>query len=356
MTFGSRQRDRSRPSPPAGDPRSDVIGSSPEPQVARVETPAESAALVISRALGADGAAEPRAPRRPRATVALAALLVAAGASGYIAGGSGSSRAKPREVEVGAIRLGLPQGWEPVKPSKGIETVAARPLVAAPPGDGERRIVAAELPRRGLGLLPAAAAARLEAVSAGESVALGDLHATRYRAVEARARGRPVTLFAAPTTRAVALVACAGPDARGGSFSRRCEGVAAMLSLAGSRTAADLAPGDVAAVDRAITVLDARRAAAGRALRGSRSRAARVRVVRALARAHAGAASALRRLRDGSEAARAGEPVVRSLRGVVRAYRRLAGASLGNSRRREQAARRGVRRRDALLRRAVERL
>lgn len=361
MTSGrpSAQRDGGM-APPwtgTGAVRSRAPGSPGQPPGATApRTPAESAALVISRALGADGGDEPPVRRPSPVAAVLAALLVVAAASGYIAGSSGSSPPEPRTVEAGAARLDLPPGWERREPGAGIETVAARPLVAAPPGGGAQRIVAAELRRRGLGLMPRAAAARIEGASAGEPVSLGDVRATRYSAIESGGSRRRLNLFATPTARGTALVACAGSRAGDAGFMRRCQAVAATLSLAGGRKASELAAGDVATVDRALASLEARRASASRRLRRGGSRATRVSSVHSLAAAHARARSALTRLPKGSEARRAGAPVIRSLAGVERAYRGLARALRSRSRAREQAARREVRRRDAALRSAVERL
>ena len=136
---------------------------------------------------------------------------------------------------------------------------------------------------------------------------------------------------------------------------RRCESVAATLSLVGVRSVGALAPDDVATIHRTVTLLDARRGAARRGLRRARSRAGRVRIVLALAAAHGRAARTLERLPAGPEARRVGA-AVRRLRGVDRAYRGLASAARRGDRPGEQAARRGVRRRDLELRRAVERL
>ena len=319
----------------------------PEPH-----TPSESAALVISRALAAD--TPRRLPARGPVLLALAALLVAAGASGYLIGRSGSESDGRRTIESGAIRLPLPAGWRRSEPSRGVETLASDAVVARPRGGGAR-LVAAELPRGGLGLLPRAAAKSLTDVSGGERMRLGRVDAARYRAVEAARPRRRVALYATPTSGGVALAACVAPPSAMSRFIRRCERVVATIAISDGKASRLAAGGEVGYLNRTLARLDARREAVSRRLREARSPRLAARLVRELARSHAAAARALGNLPAASEAHRAGTGARRALRGVEAAYRGLAKV-LGRAGRRPGAALRTVRRRDAALRRAVARL
>ena len=321
---------------------------------ARPRTASESAALVISRALSADRTSM-RADRRNTVALALSALLAVAGVTGYLAGNSGSAPAERRTAEADAVRLTLPGGWTRREPARGIETMAQEPLVAGPAGKGSRRLIAARLSREGLSLLPSPARKRLADVSGGEPVRLGRIRAARYRAVEATAPRRRVTLYAMPTSRGVALAACVAPPAAWRRFAPGCERAVAALSVPGARPSR-LAAAQVAPLNRALAGLDAERAAAGRQLGSARSPAQRARIVQALAAAHGVAAGALGDLPAGSEARRSGVAAARALRGVEAAYYGLAEALGANRRARREAARRTLLRRDAALRRAIERL
>ena len=310
---------------------------------------------MISRALAAD-ASRGRLPARSPVLLALAALLAAAAVSGYLVGrAGGSASAAHRTMELDAIRLTLAEGWRRSEPTRGVETLASEVVVAEPIGGGDGRLVATELPRDGLGLLPRPAARSLTEVSGGERVRLGRIDAARYRAVEAARPRRRVTVYATPTSGGVALAACAAPPASMRRFMRRCDRAVATIAVSDARPSRLVAAGEVGYLNRTLTRLDARREAVRRELQAARSPQVTLRLVHEVARSHAAAASALGNLPAASEARRAGAGVMRALQGVDAAYRRLAEV-LGGTGRRRQAAIRILLRRDAALRRAIARL
>jgi Protein kinase domain len=195
------------------------------------------------RAVGGDTAeASTESIRRPRAgrtallgTAALAALALAAFAGGRALGGDDTA-ALTTSVSSETVSLGAPGDWAPTPSNRrtAIPGLGLRDAVAVSPAaaDGSG-VEAGTTGAHGPWLLPAGLVSRaVGGLPPASPVALGKLQALRYRGVELRGFGLGLTLYAAPTSKGVATVACYSPSAAG--FAADCESVAQSLELNGA--------------------------------------------------------------------------------------------------------------------------
>jgi len=178
---------------------------------------------------------------------------------------------------------------------------------------------------RGPRLLPPELLALLERTPRREAVRLGSITALRYRNLEHRRARGELTVYAIPTTRGVATIAChaAGPDAREGLAA--CEAVATTISLRGAQ-ALPLGANEryATAVNTALAALDEQRRDGRRALAEAKTRAAQGRAADGLAGVFAATASALDRAAPGPVEQGVHRALVASLRRTAEAYTALA--------------------------------
>jgi hypothetical protein len=167
------------------------------------------------------------------AGAALAGFLVGRGGGG----GEEQAEAFTNTASAGSVGLSFPAGWERVPEEPNVPGVRFRdPLVLAPDAPARARLVAGNVAASGPALLSAGLLDRLSGgAPQGEPVRLNDLEALRYRGLEPGELAGQLQLYAVPTTRGVATVACTAPGgAQAAGFRRDCESVAATLELAGA--------------------------------------------------------------------------------------------------------------------------
>jgi predicted Ser/Thr protein kinase len=152
---------------------------------------------------------------------------------------------------------------------------------------------------RGARLLPPAFVELLQRTPHREAVRLGSLAGFRYRDLRHRRLSGSLTVYAVPTTAGVATIACLSPRPNAPAL-QRCESVATTLALRGADPL-PLGPNQryAAAVNTALTSLEAQRSEGRRALSEARTPAAQARSADQLAAAYRAAAAGLGRAAPG---------------------------------------------------------
>ena len=323
-----------------------------------VEPRASGAATVQSatQPAGADATAAAAAvPSRPSTGVwlALGAAALLALIVGFAAGHSGGAAKTPaatNSASAGALELGFPDGWTrggaPALPGLRLRDPIA--LTRATGGGVE----AGTVQDVGRSLLPRSFVRALGGEPRRDDpVRLGDLSAYRYRNVTPRGFGRPLTVYAAPTTAGVATVACYDAPAA------QCDRLAAGLSLVRGRPL-PLGPSAAyaKAIDRPLRAFDTARVKARRDLRAARTPNGQAKAAAALASASRTAQRAVTAATPGPADARAHATLVGALRAQKLASGRLAAAARAGDRAAYASARRALVRADTALRVALTRL
>jgi len=204
--------------------------------------PADVAAPAGAGPAAVPAAAPPAARRRAMLVPLLIALTAGAAVAGFLIGSGGGGSEQPgaaftNTASAGSIGLSFPAGWKRVSEEPNVPGVRFRdPLVLAPDAPAQARLVAGNVAASGPALLSSGLLGRLSGgAPEGDPVRLNDLEALRYRGLEPRELAGQLQLYAVPTTRGVATVACIAPGgAQAAGFRRDCESVAATLELAGA--------------------------------------------------------------------------------------------------------------------------
>ncbi len=268
-------------------------------------TRAASAQPAASAAGPSPGARSSRLSPRAVAAALATVLVVAAGlATGSAVRGHEPSRSLTTTAITGAaFGVRVPDGWR----RAGVETrvpgiALEQPLAVGPRNARGTRMVAGFVDAEGPALLKlnGRELARPDADDA-EAVMLGALQALRYRGVAVAGQpGTRLTLYAIPTDRAVATVACIATPPAAAAALATCEGVATTLTL---RSAKAAALGPDATYARAVSAildrLDARRLREGRALRSAKTAAGQAKAAARAGRSYELAARSLGALRPG---------------------------------------------------------
>jgi serine/threonine protein kinase len=347
-----------RPAPPVAPTEPTPLA----PRRARRDTPATArpGPAPVPRPASPPPRDEPRS-RTPVALV-VAATAVLAVAAGLLVGDRESStpapsRPAPRLASSAgndALALRFPEPWRQTNRPPAIEGLDLARPVALDAGTGGAGVVAGRTTATGPTLLPAAFVKRLADRPAGEPVRLGAVQALRYRGLRPGESGPALTVFAVPTSRGVATIACHAPAAAAAAFEADCERVAASLELSGAKAYA-LGPqaGYARRLDRALTALAAARSRDRRALAGAKTQGGQARLAGALAAAHDRAADALARLAVTPADAGAHAALVAAVRRARGGYARMARAARRHDARGFAAGERTVRDGDAMLRKAL---
>ena len=294
--------------------------------------------------------------------VAVAAVLLAI--VGYLAGNSGSSEERPElasSASAGSLGLSFPVGWKRVQENPGIPGIKfSQPIVlAAATGPGEQeRAIAGMVEASGPTLLPSAFLKRLDREPGRtDPVRLGKLQAYRYSGLEPKGFRRALTLYAAPTSRGVATVACTSAPSGGAPFLRDCEEAATTLSLSGAK-ALPLGPSAAYAdrLGRALRDLDAGLKAGAKKLRAADTPSAQAAAASALGQPYERAARAISRTTVSPADRKASASLVGALRGLARDYREAASSARVGDSAAYAAAGSALRRDGARLRKALKAL
>ena len=328
------------------------------PATARVHRPAPVPQTPPARG-------ESRSQPRPALAVAgVVAVAVVAIAAGLLIGNRktaspAAAAAAPALVSSAGndvLDLSFPDTWRRASRPPAIEGLDLARPVALSAGAGGGGVVAGRSAATGPTLLPAAFVKRLAGRPAADRVRLGALQALRYRGLRPGGAGPALTVFAVPTSRGVATVACLAPPASAAAavFQADCQRVAASLKLSGPRAfglgpQADYARG----ADRAITALAAARLRDRRALAGARTQGGQGRLAAALATAHDRALRALSGLAISPADAEAHASLVAAIRRARDGYARMSRAARHHDAKGFAAGERAVRGGDAGLRTAL---
>jgi serine/threonine protein kinase len=351
--------------PPAPDTRLSppVAPTEPTPLAplrAREDTPA----TVFARPASVSAGPPSREERRSRAPLALmfAAVAVLAVAAGFLVGHRKTSSPAPsrsapalaNSAGSDVLDLSFPETWRRTSRPPAIDGLELARPVALSAGGGGAGVVAGRTSATGPALLPAAFVKRLADRPAAERVGLGRMQALRYRGLRSGASGPALTVFAVPTSRGVATVACHAPAAAAAAFQADCERVAASLKLSGAKTyALGPQPGYARGADRALTALATARDRDRRALASARTQGGQGRLAGALATGHRRAADALARLDVSPADAIAHAALVAAVGRAGDGYARMARAAARHDAKGFAAGERAVRDGDAQLRKAL---
>ena len=310
-------------------------------------------------------AAPPRADPGSRAVPlwAIAAALVAvATVAGFAIGGSGGSEGEAdlgSSASSGSLAVSFPDGWKRVAGSPEVPGLElSQPIVLAPPTPAGARLETGETDGAGPTLLPGGFLERLEtAPKRGDAVRLGRLQAYRYTDLSPEGAAGRVTIYAAPTTRGVATVACTAPAAAGDAFDADCERVAGTLELTGGKPLALGPRQDYAkAMGEALGAADAAARPARRTLRAARTPAGQARAAVGLERTYRRAVRQVSAAPAGPYERVAHARVVAALRQIAVGYRGAASAARSGRRGAYATAGRRVRRGGTSLRRGLREL
>ena len=305
-----------------------------------------------------------RTARRPAGLIGAgmlsAALVAAAGfGSAQALRSDGPRTAAGRTAANAAFELRLPAGWRRVSDAPGVPGVElTRRLTAAPAAPAGVRLVAGLADAEGPRLLARDGYQAARPARDPERVALGALQALRYRDLTIAARpATRLTLYAIPSDRGVATVACMAEPPAGRSSLAACERVATTLRL---RAARALAIGPSAAYARSVTRtlgrLDRARRSAGRRLADARTAAGQARTAARVGDSYAAAARALSDVRVNPADRPSHRLLVTALRRTQRSFAALARAAGTGSADRYRVASRDVAGAVAGVDRAIRRL
>jgi predicted Ser/Thr protein kinase len=334
---------------------------------AAARAPAAGATTVAAPAGAptAPATAAPPAARRRGLTGPLLGLLLALAAAaavgGFLAGrgggGSEDAEAFANTASAGSIGLSFPASWERVSEPGGVPGVRFRdPLVLAPTNPARARLVAGQVAQTGPDLLAPALVARLPGGAPnGEPVELNGVEALRYSGLTPRGVDGELQLYAVPTDRGVATVACtapAGPQAA--DFRRDCEGVATTLELTGAEPY-PLGPSEAYAerLRGVMTRLERTRRSGTARLRQADTPEAQAAAADALASAYLRAGRTLASAEVSPADAAANRALAHALQGTGRGYQRAADAARSGDAGEYAAAGRAVRTEQRELRPAL---
>lgn len=287
--------------------------------------------------------AKPPAPPRPRETPARglpvplpllgAGALALVVAAGFLLGKAGSGDdAEPEpgsDVSAGSLSLRAPAGWDSTKAPR-VSGLALKADASIGPGDGGGSVTVGMSNATGPALLPTGLVRSLDVPPpTPEAVQLGELDALRYSGLEPEKPGEgTVRLYAAPTTKGVATVACVLPLGAPASLTAGCDESAASLEL-GNGKAFPLGRDKQyeATLRRTIKRLNAKTESGTQALRRAKTPNGQAQAARSLQAAYSDAADSLRNATKNPQVIGANRRIVAALENLARRYGHLAAAA-----------------------------
>lgn len=280
-------------------------------EIRRTGVPVLAAAAILGSVLAV--VAEPRAPQP--ATASPGTLVAASDALG----------------------LDYPSTWRLLRDSPGLAGLPLRDPIALEPVDDLEleprvRLLAGMVDSTDARLLPLGIDRRLRETPDQEPVRLDDHGAFRYRDVSWRGETANVTLYAVPTTRGVATVACLAPEWDRPRIAE-CDAIATTLRVEAGRSL-PLGPNRAfgARLDEVLRELDSSRRIERARLGRARSAPGQARRAVDLAAVYDGAAQELTRGRPPAGTAETRAAIARRLQAVGATYRELSSAALRRDR------------------------
>ena len=316
------------PPPPAPPPTAKVTAPSAEPsrparrgRTALIAGGAVLAAAAVAAAVVLTGGGDP-ASQAPTDRAARAS----ASAPPSVASSS---------LTAGPLSLDVPAGWSAGTGADGPKGLELASAVRTVPADGKGGPIVFGLAPTGStthALLPKAYLDGGKAPARTETV-LGDVHAYRYEGLR-----DGLTVYAAPTDRGVATIACEAP------VTAACASVASTLTVDGAKVL-PLGPNDAyrGAVTKALADLDHATADGTSALRAADTPRGQSHAADRVRSRYAAVAAKLRKAGPGPAEAGAARDLIDAVRASTDGYGRLAGAARGSDRGRYNAAAGSVR-------------
>lgn len=269
-----------------------------------------------------------------RLLVGLAIVLVLAAGAGFglahSSGGTAGTSPLSGSATAGPLAVSFPSSWQQ---QASVPTTPGLPLsgslaLAAPSAGGE--LVIGRATPSGPTLLPASFLSALPSAPNGEAVRLGSLELYRYRDLQPTGAAGPETVYALGTTAGTVVGVCVPPTSGASAVTVQCERILGSLKLT-SGSALSLGPSQAyaAALNRAMSSLDAVRSSAGGALAKAGSARAQATAAARLARAHEQAAAAVRAADPGPAEQAANGAIAAALSRIASGYAAMAATARG---------------------------
>ena len=293
--------------------------------------------------------------------VAAAALVLAI--VGFLVGkGGGGGEEQPEgtsSAQSGAITVTYPSSWQRSDEAPSIPGFEfTNPITVGPQNQPNNRMVTGLVEATGPTLLPAAFVKSLGAdPERTDTVRLGDLQAYRYRNLDPGGFNPALTLYAVPTDKGVATVACTADQAQAAQFLPACERAASTLELEGAKPF-DLGLGRdyVKRLNGTLSRLQRARDGGFRALRSAKTPDQQGRAAGNISRAYSGAARSLSRAAAPPQTASANDAVVGALNDAADAWGDVSDAAADGDRGAYQDGERAVKKAEAQVAKAVKAL
>jgi hypothetical protein len=291
----------------------------------------------------------------------IAAAAVALAIVGFLVGSSGGGGEEQPEgtssAQSGAITITYPSSWQRADDPPEIPGFEfTNPIVVGPANQPGNHLTTGLVDASGPTLLPAGFVKSLGAdPDRTDTVRLGDLQAYRYRNLDPGGFNPALTLYAVPTDKGVATVACTADPAQAATFLPECERAASTLELEGAKPF-DLGLGRdyVGRLNGTLERLQRARDAGFRALRGADNPSQQARAAGAISRAYAGAARSMSRAPASPEVASSNDALVGALNDAADAWGEVSEGASDGDRRAYLAGERAVKKAEADVAKALE--
>src|SRR4051794_22529219 len=293
----------------------------------------------------------------------IAAAAVVLAIVGFLAGkGGGGGDDQPQgtsSAQSGAITITYPSDWQRADNPPSIPGVEfTNPIVVGPAGQPNNRLTTGLVDASGPTLLPAAFVKSLGAdPKTNDTVRLGDLQAYRYTNLDPGGFQPALTLYAVPTDKGVATVACTADPAQAAKFLPECERAASTLELDGAKPF-DLGLGRdyVSRLNSTFKRLEGARDAGVRGLKSAKTPAQQARAATGISRAYSAAARSLSRAPVSPQAASANDEIVAALNDAADAWGQVADGASNADRGDYLAGGRAVKKAEAQVSKSVDAL
>lgn len=293
----------------------------------------------------------------------IVAAAIVLGIVGFIVGkGGGGGSDQPQgtsSAQSGAITITYPSSWQRADNPPSIPGFEfTNPIVVGPPDQPNNRLVTGLVDASGPTLLPAAFVKSLGAdPKTNDTVRLGDLQAYRYTNLDPGGFQPALTLYAVPTDKGVATIACTADPAQAAKFLPECERAASTLELDGAKPF-DLGLGReyVARLNGTFKRLQGARDAGVRGLKSAKTPAQQARAATGISRAYSAAAKSLSRAPVSPQAASANDAIVSALNDASDAWGKVADGAAKSDRGAYLAGGRAVKKAEAQVSKSVDAL
>ena len=293
----------------------------------------------------------------------IAAAAVVLAIVGFLVGkGGGGGDSQPEgtsSVQSGAITITYPSSWQRADDTPEIPGFEfTNPIAVGPADQPNNRLVTGLVDASGASLLPAAFVKSLGAdPDRSDTVRLGDLQAYRYRNLDPGGFNPALTIYAVPTDKGVATVACTAEQAQAAQFLPECERAASTLEIEGAKPF-ELGVGRdyTERVNTTLERLQNGRSRQVKALKSAKTPDQQARAAANIARAYDVAARSLSRAPASPQVASANDAVVSALNDASDAWNEVSDGAAKADRGDYLAGGRAVKKAEAHVGKAVDAL